>query len=550
MTVVKRKKKRRLLALALAGAALLAVFLVLGGCGGAPADTPPGTEAEADTGAGNGEKPGEPVVIRLEAADNGYPTPFMHYPRMRGTVMKFIFDSLLEPDEEKCIPWLAKNWEVCAEGTTHTIDLREGVTWHDGEEMTADDVVFSFQYYLEHPPVFIGEVITQPGYIQSIEALSDTRVEIITAEPNSTFKCEAGMLRIIPEHIWKDVDDPYDFTEPESTIGCGPYMLKDYNREHNTYRYEAFPDYWGPAQRVGVIEYVPVSDEILAIEKGDISITRISPDLLSRFEENPEFQVVESPAFAGYMISLNMNENELFREKEFRQALTYAVDKDDLIQRAARGAAKPGSPGVLPVDHQFYNPDLPSYGHDPDKAREMLSELGVDEGTSFELLVGEGQDVRVGEVLKEQFARVGLGLDVVSVDRRTRDSRANEGKYQMALLHMGAWGLDADFLRIRYNSQLGADVGGSATAVLGRNQGFAHADVDLLTEQQLNEPDPGKRAEIVHQLQEVLAEEVPEIPLFNIIYYYAFRPAEYDGWTFMFDHAVMDHAKLSYLERE
>ncbi len=530
---------------------LFTLLIAIAGCGEeqtADIDEEAG-DAEEVSNVEEEEAQKEPVTVRLAAANGGYPQPFMHYPRMRGTVMKYIFDSLLEPDENGCIPWLAKEWEICEEGITHTIDLQEGVLWHDGEQMTAGDVVFSFEYFRRNPPVFIGEVITDPDYIQSIEATSDYRVEIVTAEPNSTFKCEAGMLRIIPEHIWADVEDPYDFTEPEAFIGCGPFVFEDYNREHNTYRYSAFENYWGPEQRVSAIEYVPVGDDILAIENGDISISRIPPDLVDRFESDPEFFLEESPAFAGYMISFNMHENELFATKEFRQALTYAINKDDLVEKAARGAAKPGSPGILPLDHHYYNPDLPEYGHNPERAREMLAELGMEEGKTLELIVGEGQDVRIGEILKEQFAAVGIELIIESVDRGTRDSRANEGKYQAVLLHMGAWGLDPDYLRIRYHGGLAEEIGGSATAVLGRNQGFEHPEVDRLTEVQLRETDPEERIKALYELQEVLAEEVPEIPLINIKYYYTYRPDQYDGWTFMFDHAVMEHAKLSYLER-
>jgi len=532
-------------------ALFLAIMLVAGlGAGCDFQGDQNGEEVEEASPSEEREEEKEPVVVKLEGRDAGFPNPFTHYPRMRGTVMKKVFDSLLEPDEEKCIPWLVKNWDISEDGRTHVIDLQEGVKWHDGEEMTARDVVFSFEYYQEHPPVFIGEVLTQPDYIESMEATSDYQVEIITSEPNSTFYCEAGMLRIIPEHIWEGVEDPYEFTEPESTIGCGPFVLTDYSKEHNTYRYEAFDDYWGPKQRVDTIEYVPVSDEILALEKGDISITRISPDLVSRFEGDPQFQLEESPAFAGTMISFNMNENEIFQDKRFRQAVTYALDKDEIIEKVLRGAAKPGSPGILPIDHQYYNPGLPEYGHDPDKALEILEELNLDgEDLSFELLLAEGPELRAGELIKEQLGRVGIDLEVVAADRRSRDARANEGKYEMAILAMGAWGLDPDYVRIRYHSGLGEDVGGSATAVLGRNQGYENPQLDQLLEEQLREQDREKRQDIIFEIQEVLAEEVPEVPLYNNYYYYSFRPEEYDGWTFMFDHAVMEHAKLSYLER-
>ena len=530
-----------------------AVFLVsmFAGCGGGgemPIEDSPEDHPEALV-SDQKDEPREPQLVRLEGSDVGYPSPFAHYPRMRGTVMKMVFDSLLEPDGENCKPWLAKEWSISADGLTHTIDLQEGVKWHDGKPMTAQDVVFSFNYYLEYPPVFIGEVITQPGYIRSVEAVSDTQVVIETAEPNATFYCEAGMLRIIPQHIWQDVVNPYEFLAPEAALGCGPYILTNYSKEHGTYRYEAFADYWGPRQRVDVIEYVPVSDPLLALEKGDISIARISPDLLSRFAGNSDFTIEESPALAGTMLSFNMNRNPLFQKREFRQAVAYAIDQDEIVEKVMRGAALPGSPGILPIHHQFYNPNLPAYNHNPDKAQELLRNIGVDQGISLELLVSEGSEVRIGELLREQLGRVGIDLKITAVDSKSRDARANEGNYEMAILAMGAWGLDADYLRIRYISERDKGAGGSATALLGCDQGYKNNEVDRLVLEQLHETDYEKRKEILFSLQELLARDVPEIPLFNNYYLYAFRPGEYDGWTFMFDHAVMEHAKLSYLER-
>ncbi len=525
----------------------LLVFALAAGCNrGGDIDT---TQDEAVSDNGTVETPKDPVIVKLEGEDAGFPSPFGHYPRMRGTVMKYVFDSLLEPDEDRCIPWLAEKWEISEDGKTHDITLREGVKWHDGEEMTAKDVVFSFQYYLEHPPVFIGEVITKSGYIQSIEAVNDYQVKIVTTEPNSTFYCEAGMLRIIPEHIWKDVDNPYEFTDDKALIGCGPYILTDYSKEHGTYRYEAFEDYWGPKQQVDVIEMIPVSDEILAFESGDINITMITPDLLARFENDEQFRVVKSPALAGTMLSFNMHKNDLFKQKTFRQAITYAIVKDEIIEKVMRGAAKPGSPGILPIDHQWYNLSLPRYEYNTGKALELLKQAGVDGSLTLELLVTEGPEVRVGELLKEQLAKVNIDLKIVTVDRNSRDARVNEGAYEIAILSMGAWGLDADYLRLRYYSQLEEGSGGSATGILGNDQGYVNAEVDRLCQEQLRETDREKRKQIIFELQQVLAEDVPEVPLYNNYYHFVFRPEEYDGWTFMFDHAMMTHAKLSFLER-
>ncbi len=515
--------------------------LVITGCG---------KEAARDNGSNGVPAAGETkelMIIRLAGVDGGFPSPYAHYPRSRGTVMKYVFDSLLEIDEQSYIPWLAEKWEIAPDGRTHLITIRKGVKWHDGKDVTAADVAFSFKYAQKYPPVFVGETVMDDKFLVEMEAVSDYTVKLVTAEPSGTFYGEAGSLRIIPRHIWEGVDNPYEFTAPEAVMGCGPYILTDYSKEHNTYRYEAFSDYWGPLQLVDVLEYVPVSDEVLALEKGEIDLARIPPDVFSRFENNPSYKVVKSPALAGYMLTFNMNRFEQFKDRDFRLALTYAIDKQELIAKIARGAAKPGSSGILPLDHQWYNPTLPQYPYNPEEAKEILKDK---ETLSFELLVGEGQEVRIGEVLKEQLAKAGIEIRVVSADRQTRDARVNSGQYEIALIAMGSWGLDADYLRVRYASTIDTvGRGGSATALLGADQGYFNPVVDDLFVRQLKEPDQKKRKELFQELQKILAEDVPEIPLYNNYYYTAYRPQKYDGWTFMFDHPVMEHAKLSYLAR-
>ena len=155
---------------------------------------------------------------------------------------------------------------------------------------------------------------------------------------------------------------------------------------------------------------------------------------------------------------------------------------------------------------------------------EILRSKGISEGLTFELLVGDGKEVRIGEVLKEQFNKVGIELKVVSVDGKSRDARVSKAKYEMALLSMGSWGLDADYLRVRYDSQRKeTPSGGSATAILGAGNGYINLLVDELCEKQLHETDQEKRKAIIHELQNVLAQDIPEIPLYNSFYQTAYH---------------------------
>ncbi|MGO0122401.1 ABC transporter substrate-binding protein [Desulfothermobacter acidiphilus] len=232
-----------------AGCVILGVILALlvAGCGGQkePAATSPAK--------------GQVEVIRLPGGDWGYPTPYAHYSRGPGYYkMNLVFDSLLEKDEKGLIPWLAEKWEITPDGKTYTFCLRQGVKWHDGQPFTAKDVAFTLDYACRFPPVWGFDA----SIIQKVEVLDPHKVKVELTQPMATFLEKMSKLAIIPEHIWKEVNDPYNFTKPEAVIGTGPYKLTAYSKEHGTYKFEANPDFWGPTPRVKTLEFIPVSNEL------------------------------------------------------------------------------------------------------------------------------------------------------------------------------------------------------------------------------------------------------------------------------------------------
>lgn len=494
-------------------------------------------------------------VIRLAGGDYGYLTPYAHYPRGPGSFkMRLIFDSLLERDEKGYINWLAEKYELKENGKQYLFTIRDGVKWHDGKPLTADDVKFSFEYACEHP--MVSSTISKND-IEKVDVVGDRQVLVTVKKPSAVMLSNLGTSRIIPKHIWEKVDNPKEFLDKEAVIGCGPYVLTDYSKEHGTYRLEAFKDYWGPKQRVKVIEFIPVSEEILAFEQGEIDMAGVTPDVLPRFEKEPQYKIVKSPAFWGYRMLFNMSETPVFQQKELRQAFCYAMDKNDMLEKVQRGAGVPGCAGILPPDHVMYNSKAKKYNYDPQKAEELLVKLGYDklengvrvnskgEKLSFNLLVGG--EVRLAEVLKEQLEKVGIEINVQSVDGKTRDARVQDNKYQLAITGHGGWGNDADYLRERFSSEKKA--GGSISPNLTRFKGYSNPELSELLEKQFETLDEKKRKEQIFKAQELLAEDVPEIPLFYTTGYTVYKPAKYDGWMFMFDHHSLSHSKLSYLER-
>jgi peptide/nickel transport system substrate-binding protein len=431
--------------------------------------------------------------------------------------MSFIFETLVWKNASGFIPQLAEEWEYIAEENAYIFKLRNDVTWHDGEKFTAEDVTFTIDYMRTHPNPFVT-LIGASG-VREAAAIDDYTVKLYLEQPYALFLHDvAGTLAIIPKHIWEGVDDPKSLTGPEAVIGTGPYTLADYSKEHGSYLYKAYDDYYLGKPIVDAIKFVKVSEEMIpaALKGGSVSAGDIPPEVVSEMEE-AGLAVITAPVAWNAKMTINHHKEPL-SSKQFRQALAYAIDREVLVQITQRGHALAGSPGMIPPTSDWYNPGTPQYNYDRAKARELLKGLGYEtedgyftkDGKVLELeLLATAQFKEVGQFVKQQLEEAGIKIDFITMEAKTVDAKVGAWDFDLSIYgHGGLYEpsilkrviMDEGFNSARYTS---------------------NEALNQLLEAQLTEMDAGKRKDLVFQIQEVYAEDLPALTLYYPKWYWA-----------------------------
>jgi peptide/nickel transport system substrate-binding protein len=408
--------------------------------------------------------------------------------------------------------------------------LRDGVRWHDGQKLTADDVVFTFDYVRQHPWPWM-----KPGVVKEATAVDRRTVKVGLAEPYAPFLTSiAGTLPILPAHIWTDVQDPEQFRGDEALVGSGPYRLLDYSPAHGTYLYGAWDGYYPGKPAVERIRFVKYSEEMTptALQTGEVNAGGVPPEAVAGLKAAGLHIETQPPEWAAKLM-INHRRPPL-SDKSLRQALAYAIDRKRLVQIVCRGHGIPGSTGLIPSTNAFWhNPQAEQYEHDPGKAQQLLRELGYaqrEDGfyqkdgqrLEFELLVSPGrQDFgRLAEVLKRQLAEAGISVRTRGVEAKTLDAMVEGWRFDLALTGHGGLGGDPEILNTVITR------GGFNSARYDAN-----AELLELLDRQLRQMDPEQRRRTAWEAQRVYAEELPAITLYHPTAYWAHDGTVELGYT-------------------
>ncbi|HJR78691.1 MAG TPA: ABC transporter substrate-binding protein [Anaerolineales bacterium] len=515
----------------------------------APTDTPTEVPTEAPTAAT--AAPTGPLTVLIDN-DEGPITPANFNTFIGYWMIGWVYDPLyMRTPEYEPIPALATSATPSEDGLTWEITLREGVKWHDGEDFTVDDVIFSYNFQIA------AGSAPQLEAIESMEANGDYGLTLTLNEPKPFFLNEGlAQTYIMPEHIWRDQTPVSgELSQFQGFIGTGAYKLVEVE-PGQYYRFEANPDYYRGEPLVPEILAKIVTDQDqrfnqLRSGEADAVLSSVPPALAAEFESNEEFKLSEGSNFASFVFYTN-GSREPFNDPAVRQAIAKAIDSRTLVDVVLLGQ------GVeLPLN--WYHPELPwainvPHVFDPEAAAAELEAAGLvdsdgdgirefnGENTDFEILcdINKSVEVRATELIVGWLADVGIGSHQVCQDLNATVAviwpnfvALPEPDYDMMIW---LWSSTPQAQRgfVRFLTNCDFSVIGSRNLT-----GICDEEWDALLEEFVSSPDPERIEELSTQLQERFAENLPFIPLMSANGIFAYRPASYDGWVYLKGTGIM-----------
>lgn len=416
----------------------VATALVLGAC--APSAPDDGADESGTDGVTDGAAVSGGTLTIATTTDVVNFNPLIGNSRTDSWVTSLMYPRMLHINADGAKePALAVDWGWVDE-TTGYWELRDDVTWSDGEPVTAEDVAFTLNATKEDQPS--GTLVGQLGYFDHAEAVSDTRVEVHLTEPDSSFVEGVGFwATIVPEHVFGEAPSVADFANDSDWVSAGPYVLTEVQRGQD-YVLEAVADYPlveagapGPDEIVFRV-YPDVNTEILALQNGDVDLiaNALPPAQVAELQETDGVTVQEVPGLGYAHMAYNMDRTPL-DDVRVRQALAHAVDYEAIRQVVLHGqAVSTGSSPIMPVLSDWYE-ELEEYEYDPALSKQLLEEAGqpTDGSLTLELLYSL-QDPIVSQwanLVRDGAAEAGITIELTGLERNTYLSRTQEDDYDI-----------------------------------------------------------------------------------------------------------------------
>ena len=572
-----------------AAAVFGAIILCLPGCGKKTETGSASPETAAENSTTNYPLPDPPVVAtcgpgirggKLIISELGDPKTFNYITASEQSsidICRMIFWNLLNLDvpTQTVEPGLAEFWTNSPDGKTWTFRLRKNLRWSDGSPLTADDVVFTWDV-IYNPKIVnpMRDSFIIGGKKFKITKVDDLTIQVETPVIYAPFLVNFGAgVPIVPKHILEQFvtngtfDSAYSVnTKPEEIVGSGPFRLKEYKPaqytilERNPYFLEVDTNgtrlpYFDDIIFTVVPSFDAIALRLLSGEADvDDMLRPMDYDRFKKAQEDGKITLLDT-GIGLDMIFLCFNENtnmnaktgrplvdpnklKWFRDTKFRQAISYAINRDAIIQAAYSGRAIPAYGFDTPGDKKWFNPNIQTYPYDPAKALELLKEMGIEKrngdnfltdsnGNKIEFVLNANTGSSVADkcslLVQNDLNALGIKVVYQPIEFNSLiDKLDNTFDYECAFAAFGS----------------GSVVDPSANMNILKSSGFDHqwfprqmtpvtdweARIDTLVDAQLTTLDENERKKDFDEVQEIMAEQQPMIFTVTPHYYAAIRP--------------------------
>lgn len=418
-----------------------------------------------------------------------------------------IFDRVMDVAEDGTVtPKVAESFEVSDDGLSYTFHIRQGIKFHNGDDLTAEDVAFSLKRAGESAAVahLLGDIDPE-----SFEVPDDYTVKFSIKNANAGFIASLGHTgaSIIPKNAYEA--DPEGFVS--NPIGCGPFKFVSWTK-NDSIVLERNDDYYGDIPELSTINMriiTEATNRAIELESGGVDMAfDVSTNDISRVEGNSDLQLVRKVDNQTTFLAFNC-EKEPWNNKDVRQAISYALDTAGICNAVWRGVGAPAAGPIAP-NVKYHDPSATPHEYNVEKAKELLAAAGVPEGTKLVISTNERQErIDMSTIIQSMLKEVGIDVEIEVLEWGALLDKADRREQDAIMVGWNCQSPDPDLaVYAVFHSQKNGQVGNNYA-------NFSNAAIDELLEKGRTMENGDEREAVYYEIQKQLMDEAPWIFLNN-----------------------------------
>jgi len=426
-----------------------------------------------------------------------------------------VFEGLLKPDSEgNIVPAVAESYTVSDDGLVYTFTIRDGIKFHNGNPVTAEDV----KYSIEKSAGMTGEesLIAAFSAIKEVKIVDEKTVSIALSEVNVDFPTYIANANasIIPADNADNDNSP---------IGTGPYMYVSRSPQENII-VKKFDEYWGTPANIENVTFKIIADTdsvVVSLMGGTVDMfAHLTVDQVNQLTKG--YNKLEGTMNLVQALYLN-NAVAPFDNEDVRKALCYAIDEEGILELTSEGKGTPIGSSMFPAFKKYYKDLSDAYPHDVEKAKELLAGAGYPDGFEFTITVPSNYEphINTAQVIAEQLKEVGVTANIQLVEWNTWLSEVYAGRnYESTVIGVDASSMTARALLERFNS-----------AADNNFVNFSDSEYDDLYQKVVATTDEAEQVELYTRMEEILSERAANVYIQDMAEFVALSD-KFDGYKF------------------